>query len=203
MLNAKWLGSYSQHWDRCTFVLSTEERGWLNDLFFVDGIDAGRLNPRISWETCLSWRERKVGNDSTCRDLQWQGQRIREFYSWKKRGHDFCAISFAVASYAIKPALTNSGPTTLGFPRFDPRKYTKLHLNALFSVQFTRLVPNFIVIFLPMENGSPLSILSIFFFRKKKRFKRLFFLSSRSLLTMYDTFFDIKWRRIVIFLGES
>lgn len=139
------------------------------DLFFVDGIDAGRLNPRISWETCLSWRERKVGNDSTCRDLQWQGQRIREFYSWKKRGHDFCAISFAVASYAIKPALTNSGPTTLGFPRFDPRKYTKLHLNALFSVQFTRLVPNFIVIFLPMENGSPLSILSIFFFKKKKK----------------------------------
>lgn len=136
------------------------------DLFFVDGIDAGRLNPRISWETCLSWRERKVGNDSTCRDLQWQGQRIREFYSWKKRS--FCAISFAVASYAIKPALTNSGPTTLGFPRFDPRKYTKLHLNALFSVQFTRLVPNFIVIFFPMENGSPLSILPIFFFRKKK-----------------------------------
>ena len=136
------------------------------DLFFVDGIDAGRLNPRISWETCLSWRERKVGNDSTCRDLQWQGQRIREFYSWKKRS--FCAISFAVASYAIKPALTNSGPTTLGFPRFDPRKYTKLHLNALFSVQFTRLVPNFIVIFFPMENRSPLSILPIFFFRKKK-----------------------------------
>lgn len=139
------------------------------DLFFVDGIDAGRLNPRISWETCLSWRERKVGNDSTCRDLQWQGQRIREFYSWKKRGHDFCAISFAVASYAIKPALTNSGPTTLGFPRFDPRKYTKLHLNALFSVQFTRLVPNFIVIFLPMENGSPLSILYRYSSLKKKK----------------------------------
>lgn len=135
--------------------------------------------------------------------------------TWKKRGHDFCAISsFAVPSYAIKPALTNSGPSTLGFLRFDPRKYTKLHLNALFSVQFTRLVPNFIFIFFPsMENGSPLSILPIFFCKKKKR---LFFLCLVILLlTMYGIFFGIKWRSIVknwksrifqcviFFLGES
>lgn len=71
-------------------------------------------------------------------------------------------------SYAIKAALTNSGPSTLDFLRLDPRKYTKLHLNALFSVQFTRLVPNFIATFLsPMENGSPLSFLPIFFFKKR------------------------------------
>lgn len=139
-------------------------------IYFVDGIDRGRLNPRVSWETCLPWRK-EAWQRFTCRrkEVQRQGQRIREFYSWKKRGHDFCAISsFAVPSYAIKPALTNSGPSTLGFLRFDPRKYTKLHLNALFSVQFTRLVPNFIFIFFPsMENGSPLSILPIFFCKKK------------------------------------
>lgn len=126
-------------------------------IYFVDGIDGGRLNPRVSRATCLPWRK-KAWQRFTCEVQTQRGRETRPenmwvlwLETWKKRGHDFYAISFAVPSYAIKAALTNSGPSILGFLRFDPRKYTKLHLNALFSVQFTRLVPNFIVLFLPWK----------------------------------------------------
>lgn len=58
----------------------------------------------------------------------------------KKYRRHCCAISLCIlmaSQVAIKAALTNSG----GFLRLETRKYTKLHLNALFSVQFARLVP--------------------------------------------------------------
>lgn len=74
----------------------------------------------------------------------------------------FCA---SVASYvALKVTLTNSSRNVVGFLRLGSRKYTKLHFNALFSVQFTRLASIALwYSFLPAENGSPLSFTRYFF----------------------------------------
>lgn len=88
---------------------------------------------------------------------------MRKFYrgNVKKYCRNSCVISFcaSAASYvALKVALTNSSRNVVGFLRLGSRKYTKLHLNALFSVRFTRLASTVLLYsFLPAENGSPLS----------------------------------------------
>lgn len=88
---------------------------------------------------------------------------MRKFYrgNVKKYCRNSCVISFcaSAASYvALKVALTNSSRNVVGFLRLGSRKYTKLHLNALFSVRFTRLASTALLYsFLPAENGSPLS----------------------------------------------
>lgn len=158
--------------DRGSYLCGT---GW----FIPASIEIGRrLNSHVSSGTCLQREARRsytgvvertdVRANYTHRNTE-ADRFIVEFYRGNVKNYcrNSCVISFctSAASYvALKVALTNSSRNVVGFLRLGSRKYTKLHLNALFSVQFTRLASTALwYSFLPAENGSLLSFARYFF----------------------------------------
>lgn len=178
--------------DRGSYLCGT---GW----FIPASIEIGRrLNSHVSSGTCLQREARRsytgvvertdVRANYTHRNTE--ADRMRKFYRGNVKNYcrNSCVISFcaSAASYvALKVALTNSSRNVVGFLRLGSRKYTKLHLNALFSVQFTRLASTALwYSFLPAENGSLLSFARYFF---------LFFVSTLPFFLLHYVFGNKVW----------